>query len=100
MAGYIEQKENGGWAQSWTPEEIEVEEESARNAFRRIVTFSTQTGELVSSDIGKAKVEYFTKIIMGVLPLEEGWSQWLNEFDRLGGATWTKEMNQVYEKMK
>lgn len=99
FGGVIDQKTNA-WAQVFPADTIKYMSASVENTLPKIVNFSTPTGDSAASEIDKTQKEYFTKIIMGGVSLDDGWNQWLKEFDRLGGTKWTKEINDVYKTRK
>lgn len=100
FAGYIDQNASGGWSQCWESDVVKIMSDSVKNVYQKVVFFNTPTGENSASEIDKTKDELFTKIIMGSLSVDDGWNQWLKEFDRLGGNKWTQEVNAEYQKRK
>jgi putative aldouronate transport system substrate-binding protein len=100
IGGYFDQVDNGGWDQSWTPETVKFMKESTSDSFQKLVFFNTPTADAAAGEIDKTRTEIMTKIIMGGISVDEGWNQWLKEFDRLGGNKWTKEVNDLYKARK
>lgn len=92
--------ENNVSQQLYNSDTIKYISISMGNTLPKVVNFSTPTGDSAASEIDKTQKEYFTKIIMGGVSLDDGWNQWLKEFDRLGGTKWTKEVNDVYKTRK
>jgi putative aldouronate transport system substrate-binding protein len=99
IGGIMDQK-TYGLAQINEPEALEYMNTSLKTTMPKTIFFSTPSGDANGSEIDKTQKEYFTKILMGSLSLEDGWNQWVKEFDRLGGNKWTKEVNDVYKQRK
>jgi hypothetical protein len=99
IGGIMDQK-TYGLGQINEPEALEYMNTSLKTTIPKTIFFSTPTGDANGPEIDKTQKEYFTKILMGSLSLEDGWNQWLKEFDRLGGNKWTKEVNDVYKQRK
>jgi ABC-type sugar transport system, periplasmic component len=100
LAGDIAVKAGGDnslWLQVNNPLAVGNMILSLDSAFNKIVHFNTPTGDSATGDINKAKSEIFTQIIMNGISVEDGWTQWINEFNRLGGETWTQEVNESYK---
>jgi putative aldouronate transport system substrate-binding protein len=98
MGGILDQKHI--MPQLYDADTIKYMKSSIENSYPKTVFFSTPTGDAAGAEIDKAQKEYFSKIILGGLSLEDGWNQWLKEFDRLGGTKWTKEVNDTYKSIK
>jgi putative aldouronate transport system substrate-binding protein len=99
IGGILDQK-TYGWPQVNAPEASAYMDASIKSTLPRIVFFSTPTGDANGPEIDKTQKEYYTKILMGSISLEDGWNQWVKEFDRLGGNKWAKEVNDVYKQRK
>lgn len=99
LAGDIDQRTDG-WPQVWLPQSITYMEKTIKTAWPKEIYFATPTGDAINPEITKARQEIFTKIIMGGLSLDDGWNQWLKEFDRIGGNKWTKEVNDIVKARK
>ncbi len=96
LCGFYDQRTDG-YPQVWAPDTIKNIVGTLSSAYPKLVYFSTPTGETASGEIGKARLENFTKIIMGSVSVDDGWNQWLKDFDRLSGNKWTKEVNDAYK---
>lgn len=93
FCGYIDQIE--GWEQAYGNETAAIMKDSVKNSGQKIMLTNTPIGESIQGELNKTRLEIMTKIIMGSVSVDEGWNQWLKEFDRLGGNKWTKEVNEV-----
>ncbi len=99
IGGILDQK-TYGWPQVNDADAIKYMNASVENSLPKKVFFSTPSGDANGPEIDKTQKEYFTKILMGGISLEDGWNQWVKEFDRLGGNKWTKEVNDIYKTRK
>lgn len=97
-AGYIAQR--GNWHQLWDEQTVENMTNTAWSAWPKQVYFVTPTGEQVEFEIEAKRQEVFQQVVSGTMSVEEGWEKWLSEFDRLGGTTWTEEMQTEYQARK
>ncbi len=99
VAGIIDQKKYG-WSQVFPEDTIKYMTASTENTLPKLVFFATPTGDSSGPEIDKTQKEFFTKILMGGISLDDGWNQWLKEFDRLSGSKWTQEVNEIYKSRK
>lgn len=96
--GYIAQRNN--WYQLWDEQTVANMTNTAWSAWPKQVYFVTPKGEQIEFEVEAKRVEIFQQVVSGTMTVEEGWTKWLAEFERLGGADWTKEMQEEFAARK